>query len=126
MAELLLRRNGTTSSPPADQGAGTNPHGLDRVGRALADPIRRSILMSLLGGTRRPSELAEEIGTSRSNLSNHLSCLRGCGLISATRAGRHLHYDLVSTHFADALLMLVEIAATLPSCDQPDTNQGVQ
>ena len=61
--------------------------------------------------------LAEAIGTSRSNLSNHLACLRGCGLVTADRAGRHLHYRLVSESFASALRSLVEVAATLPPCD---------
>ncbi len=95
--------------------------GLDRIGRALSDPIRRSILIDLLDGTRCPSDLAETIGTSRSNLSNHLSCLRGCGLVSAKRSGRQLHYGLVSAQLTDALQMLLDVAATLPECD--DTNQ---
>lgn len=91
--------------------------GLDRIGVALSDPIRRRILVDLLDGPQCPSDLAEALGTSRSNLSNHLSCLRGCGLISAERAGRHLHYALISEAFAAALRSLLDIAATLPDCD---------
>lgn len=105
-------------------GSTVDPAGLDRVGRALADPIRRSILVTLLGGTRCPSDLAEQVGTSRSNLSNHLTCLRGCGLISAERAGRNLHYGLVSTELAEALRMLLAVAASLPACEQPDPTRG--
>jgi DNA-binding transcriptional ArsR family regulator len=94
--------------------------GLDRIGLALADPIRRAVLVRLLAGTQCPSDLADAIGTSRSNLSNHLACLRGCGLIRARRAGRHLHYDLVSEQLADALRTLLVVAATLPTCDEHD------
>ncbi|MEM7286075.1 MAG: metalloregulator ArsR/SmtB family transcription factor [Actinomycetota bacterium] len=91
--------------------------GLDRLGLALADPIRRTILVLLLDGTRRPSELAMAIGTSRSNLSNHLACLRGCGLIRAERSGRHQHYHLVSDELADGLRSLLSVASTLSPCD---------
>ena len=91
--------------------------GLDRIGVALADPIRRRVLVDLLDGPRCPSDLAKAIGTSRSNLSNHLSCLRGCGLIAAERTGRHLHYELISEEFAGALQSLLGVAATLPDCD---------
>ena len=91
--------------------------GLDRIGLALADPIRRGVLVRLLDGAQRPSDLADELDTSRSNLSNHLTCLRGCGLIAATRAGRHVHYELVSSEVAAALRSLLAVAATLPPCD---------
>lgn len=90
--------------------------GLDRLGLALADPIRRAVLVRLLEGTQRPSELAVAIGTSRSNLSNHLTCLRGCGLIRAERDGRHQHYELVSEQLANALRSLLAVAATLSQC----------
>ncbi len=96
--------------------------GLDRLGLALADPTRRAVLVRLLDGTQRPSELADALGTSRSNLSNHLTCLRGCGLIRAERSGRHLHYELVSEQLADALRSLVAVAGTL----SPDQDHGRQ
>lgn len=92
--------------------------GLDRIGLALADPIRRGVLLRLTRGARYPSDLADEIGTSRSNLSNHLACLRGCGLIVAERSGRHLHYRLVSAQLGEALRALVGVAATLPACQE--------
>ncbi|MEM9516473.1 MAG: helix-turn-helix domain-containing protein [Actinomycetota bacterium] len=64
--------------------------------------------------------LAAAIGTSRSNLSNHLACLRGCGLIRAERVGRHQQYELISAQLADALRSLLVVAATLPRCDEHD------
>ncbi|MEL7155496.1 MAG: metalloregulator ArsR/SmtB family transcription factor [Actinomycetota bacterium] len=87
--------------------------GLDRLGRALADPTRRSVLLELLAGPACPSELAERLGTTRPNLSNHLACLRGCGLIEATRTGRHLHYRLINDELAALLRSLAHFGATL-------------
>lgn len=102
--------------------------GFSRIGLALADPIRRRVLLRLLDGPGRPSELADEIGTSRSNLSNHLACLRGCGLITAARAGRQVNYQLASARLDDALRSLTEVAAHLAGCDaqQPANSQRLE
>ena len=109
MSELLLDRH--AAAPDPDR---ADSDGLDRIGLALADPIRRKVLVGLLHGSQCPSDLAEVIGTSRSNLSNHLACLRGCGLIKAERAGRHLRYELVSDEFAHALRTLLAVAEQFP------------
>lgn len=80
-----------------------------RLGRALADPTRCRILVALLDGTPYPAQLAEQLGLSRSNVSNHLSCLRGCGLVVATYEGRQVHYALADAHLARALQELVKV-----------------
>lgn len=79
---------------------------LGRVGTALADPTRRRVLVELLTGPRYPSELADATATSRSNLSNHLTCLRDCGLVIATAEGRRVRYDLADDRLAEALRIL--------------------
>lgn len=90
---------------------------LDRIGRALADPTRRRILVELLDAPGFPADLADTIGTSRANLSNHLTCLRQCGLVTATAAGRHVRYELADSNLADALRVLATL--DLPgSCDE--------
>jgi DNA-binding transcriptional ArsR family regulator len=42
----------------------------------------------LLVAPAYPAELAEVLDVSRAKTSNHLACLRGCGLVTATREGR--------------------------------------
>ena len=79
-----------------------------RLGIALGDPIRQVILLRLSRGPAYPSELADLVDTSRSNLSNHLACLRGCGLVVAEREGRNIRYELVSSHLGEALDTLAE------------------
>ncbi len=76
---------------------------LERVGTALADPTRRRILLLLLDGAAYPAALADALGTGRSNISNHLACLRGCGLVRTEREGRQVRYELSSPHLAHAL-----------------------
>jgi ArsR family transcriptional regulator, cadmium/lead-responsive transcriptional repressor len=82
---------------------------LERVGTALADPTRRRILLVLVDGPAYPADLAHSLGIGRSNVSNHLTCLRGCGLVRATREGRQIRYDLASPRLAHALADLVDL-----------------
>ena len=82
---------------------------LERVGTALADPTRRRILLALLDGPSYPADLAEQLGVGRTNVSNHLTCLRGCGLVRATMEGRQVRYDLASPRLAHALADLVDL-----------------
>jgi DNA-binding transcriptional ArsR family regulator len=82
---------------------------LNRVGTALADPTRRRILVELLDGPAYPAELADELGASRANLSNHLSCLRGCGLVTVTAEGRRLRYELADPRLGVALRLLASL-----------------
>lgn len=82
---------------------------LRRVGTALADPTRQRVLVELLDGPGYPAELAERLGTTRANLSNHLTCLRECGLVTATAEGRHVRYDLADERLADALRLLASL-----------------
>lgn len=75
----------------------------------MADGVRRRILIRLVEGPSYPAELAELLGESRANVSNHLACLRGCGLVRATREGRQIRYDLAHRKLARALRLLVEV-----------------
>lgn len=84
---------------------------LQRVGFALADPVRQSVLVALLDGPAFPTDLALVVETSRTNLSNHLACLRGCGLVTATPHGRRLSYELASPSLAHALRDLLTLEA---------------
>ena len=75
----------------------------DRVGRALADGTRRRILLRLAAAPAYPAELALELAVSRPAMSNHLSCLRDCGLVVADPEGRRVRYRLVDGRLAHAL-----------------------
>jgi DNA-binding transcriptional ArsR family regulator len=63
----------------------------------------------LLDGPAYPAELAEELGSTRANLSNHLACLRECGLVLTTAEGRRVRYDLADARLADALRLLASL-----------------
>jgi DNA-binding transcriptional ArsR family regulator len=82
---------------------------LSRFGHALSDPTRSRLLLALRDGPAYPAELADQLGVSRTNLSNHLSCLRGCGLVVAVPEGRRSRYELADVRLAHALDDLLEL-----------------
>jgi DNA-binding transcriptional ArsR family regulator len=91
---------------------------LARLGRALADPTRCRILIALLDGVNYPGQLSKTLRLTRSNVSNHLACLRGCGLVAASYEGRQVRYELADAHLARALGELVQIVLAVDT-DQP-------
>jgi ArsR family transcriptional regulator, cadmium/lead-responsive transcriptional repressor len=91
--------------------------GLARVGKALADPTRCSILVCLLEGDHYPSDLADHLGLTKANVSNHLACLRGCGLVVAKQEGRRARYRIADPRLTHALHDLSELALALPADD---------
>lgn len=82
---------------------------MNRLGRAMADPTRSRILIALLQGPGYPAQLARELELTRTNVSNHLSCLRGCGIVVAEPDGRRTRYEIADPHLAAALTSLVEV-----------------
>jgi DNA-binding transcriptional ArsR family regulator len=92
--------------------------GLDRIGKALSDPTRCRILLCLLDGPHYPTDLALRLGLTKANVSNHLSCLRGCGLVVASQEGRRVRYDLSDPRLAHALDDLAGLALSFahPEC----------
>jgi len=91
---------------------------LGRLGTALADATRRRILVELLRAPAYPGELAERLDLTRANVSNHLACLRGCGLVVVTPRGRRMRYELADPRLGLALAQLAELALPAPDlCD---------
>lgn len=102
-------------------GVETLTHGqvLARFGHALSDPTRSRLLLALRESPGYPAELAELLGVSRQSLSNHLACLRGCGLVVAVPEGRRTRYELADAKLAHALNDLLGVVLTIDpaACD---------
>ncbi|MHA7277294.1 ArsR/SmtB family transcription factor [Arthrobacter sp. Hz1] len=85
---------------------------LSRFGHALSDPTRSRILLALRDAPAYPSDLADTLGVSRQGLSNHLACLRGCGLVVAVPEGRRARYELADSRLDSALTALLAVVLT--------------
>jgi DNA-binding transcriptional ArsR family regulator len=100
---------------------------MNRLGRAMADPTRSRILLNLLESPGYPAQLADNLGLTRPNVSNHLACLRGCGIVVAVPEGRQTRYEIADPHLTRALQSLVSVvlavddgvACSAENCDVP-------
>jgi len=77
--------------------------------RSLADPARLVILRRLARGEARVVELTAECGLAQSTVSEHLACLRDCGLVNSRPVGRSSVHYIVQP----ALFDLLDQAETL-------------
>lgn len=82
---------------------------MNRLGRAMADPTRSRILLHLLEQPGYPAQLSRDLDLTRTNVSNHLACLRGCGLVVAVPEGRRTRYEIADPHLNRALDALVNV-----------------
>ncbi|MFM9593109.1 ArsR/SmtB family transcription factor [Streptomyces scabiei] len=109
------------SHPAAGPAVAVNAAALARVGTALADEKRRRLLLALLEAPACPSDLAERLGMTRGNVSNHLSCLRGCGLVRTVAVGRRVRCELADPQLAHAL---ADLAALVLLVDSEDASKA--
>jgi DNA-binding transcriptional ArsR family regulator len=88
--------------------------------RGLGDPSRLSILDALRNGPLTVGEIVEATELSQSNVSNHLGCLRDCGLVLAEQEGRYVTYhlsdDRVGDLIATAESLLADVARGVYEC----------
>ena len=84
--------------------------------KALADPVRLTVIEALGGGERCVCELTGELGLAQSKLSFHLKVLKEAGLLESRQEGRWIYYRLR----AEAIEAMQDwLAALAARCDRP-------
>ena len=86
--------------------------GVDEVAGAIADGVRREILLMLREDALSAGQIADRFAISRPAISRHLRVLREAGLVRATVEGRRRVYALVTAP-------LDELAGWLARLTQP-------
>ena len=74
--------------------------GVDDVAAAIADPVRREILVMLRDQRLAAGQIAVRFAISRPAVSRHLRVLRESGLVRARLVGRQRFYELDASQFA--------------------------
>jgi ArsR family transcriptional regulator len=74
-----------------------------KVLKALADETRLNILEFLKGGERCVCEIVPYIGTSQSNVSQHLRILKDAALVTDRREGRSIYYSVMDERIFSCL-----------------------
>jgi DNA-binding transcriptional ArsR family regulator len=77
----------------------------------LSDTSRLSILEALRKGPLNVGQLVGATGLSQPNVSNHLSCLHDCGLVSREHRGRFVFYQLSDPRINILLQLAGEVLA---------------
>lgn len=81
--------------------------------RGFSDSSRLLILNMLRQGERSVSQIVEETGLSQPNASQHLACLRDCGLVVSRQEGRSVFYSLADERMEDIFLAAEDILARI-------------
>ncbi len=83
--------------------------GLQQTMKALADPTRREILNLLKSGPLSAGEIGQHFGITAAAISRHLSLLKEADLISDTREGKYIFYQLNVSVLEELLLWISDL-----------------
>ena len=83
--------------------------GLQKTLKALADPTRREILAMLKQGKRSAGEIGEHFDITGAAISRHLSVLKEADLISDSRDGKYIFYELNASVLEEILLWITDL-----------------
>ncbi len=73
--------------------------------RGFSDKTRLQILECIKDKEKTVSQIVEEIQGNQSNISQHLACLKGCGIIVGRQEGKYVYYGLTSEKVKEMLIM---------------------
>lgn len=104
MPMLSSRRAAVTTEDPTER----VPAVATALFRSLADPARLQIVRHLAFGEHRVVDLTAHLGLAQSTVSQHLACLRDCGLVTSKPLGRSSVYSLTARAELLALLTAAE------------------
>ncbi len=83
-----------------------------RLFKVLGDPTRLALLRHLAEGAASVGQLVEAVNSpSQSRVSNHLACLRWCGLVTSEKLGRSVIYRLADASVLSLLDLACDVAA---------------
>jgi DNA-binding transcriptional ArsR family regulator len=92
--------------------------------RGFSDASRLAIIEALRAEPLTVGEIVQLTGLSQSNVSNHLSCLNGCGLVLRSQEGRFVRYRLRDERVSGLLdladQLLAEVARDIYACTHPN------
>ena len=77
--------------------------------KALADPMRREILILLTGGRLSAGEINSHFPVTAASISRHLSVLKEADLIEDTRDGKFIFYELNASVLEEILLWISDL-----------------
>ncbi|MBB3112431.1 ArsR family transcriptional regulator [Paenibacillus phyllosphaerae] len=92
--------------------------------RGFSDKTRLQILESIKDAEKTVSQIVEDLSGNQSNISQHLACLKGCGIIVSRQEGKYVYYSLRNQQIA-ALLeamesVFLQVEEEVAACEKND------
>lgn len=81
---------------------------------ALSSPLRMQLIFLLADANRTVSELVEAVDKSQPLVSQNLKILKDTGVVTCTRQGRAMIYELNKSRVLDLIDLAAEIAGEDP------------
>ena len=82
--------------------------------RAIAHPLRLKILCVLGEQESNVHDIVEAVGTSQSNVSQHLAILREKGILGARRSANRVYYSVRDQRTLQLLSTMREVLCGIP------------
>ena len=82
---------------------------LQETTKALADPIRRTILNLLKKGPLTAGEIHNNFDVTFASISRHLSVLKDAELIRDRREGKFIYYELNASILEEVLMWIYDL-----------------
>jgi DNA-binding transcriptional ArsR family regulator len=80
--------------------------------KAIAHPLRLKILCTLGGSEVSVQDIVDEVGTSQSNISQHLAILRDKGILTARKDANRVYYRVGDGRTLRLISMMREVFCT--------------
>ncbi len=87
--------------------------------KALAHPVRVAILDFLKDGQQCVCDIAEFVGSERSNVSKHLSIMVSCGVLESRKDGLNMIYSLKAK-------CIMEFFHCITNCLKQQANENIK
>jgi DNA-binding transcriptional ArsR family regulator len=107
-AEQQVHSVARQPAPPAPRQPAPRLTAAGELLRALAAPVRISIVLQLRAADRCVHELVEALDVPQPLISQHLRVLKAAGVVHGQRRGREVVYGLVDDHLAHIVVDAVE------------------
>lgn len=78
--------------------------------KAMAHPLRLKIVSVLGSQEMNVQDLVAQVGTTQSNISQHLSIMRGSGMLRSRKDSNRVYYRITDPNLIEALKLMQEIA----------------
>ncbi|NAP00948.1 metalloregulator ArsR/SmtB family transcription factor [Halomonas sp. MG34] len=87
----------------------------------LSNKTRVQILESIKEDEKTVSQIVQDLNGNQSNISQHLTCLKGCGLVVGRQDGKYVYYRVRNQLVRDLLTMidvvLEDVEKDVACCD---------